>query len=400
MIKSWIRSCLWKLFRRDCLVLNPAWAVVQRNDHYTLIGTSPSAGTRFLAVRYNYHTGRAWNLRYALRGAGAGSLRYQLGAPRKGDFCEVTLPVQLPCEWTVEWDGKSLMANGHPLPLIPGKVIPRDTPWLVGRFEFKDADGELWTRRTGHRVQSGPGEDADYFTGLVYDNYEAQAALFPRQILDLLRRYRPLTGRLLDVGCATGLLVEEAGRAGLEADGIDVSAWAVERANARAPGRCRVLNLDEVTVAEIPRRYDFITLHSVIEHLADPARALALLFQMSRPGGLVYVQTLNADSLMHRLLGQDWGGYTDYTHQSPWLTADWLDEQSRQAGFEVLHLKRYGIWNDNGSDDVWKSFTSLLQLQPGATVLEDQFGDFVELVLRRPGEPGAEESREAGHDRP
>ena len=386
MIKSWLRHALWKLCGRDCLVLHPDWTVVQRNENYTLIGTSPAPAARHLPIRYNYHTPARWELRYFLRGNLSGALRYQLGVPGKGMFCEINLPVTLPMEWTVELNGPHLIANGQPLALLPGKTIPRDAPWLIGSFALVTETEGTWSRRTGHRIQVGAGDDAGYFSGQVYENYERQAAGFPRQILESLRRYRPLAGRLLDVGCATGLLVEEALREGLDAEGIDVSSWAVERANARVPGRCRVLNLDQAGAADFPAPYDFIALHSVIEHLADPGHALDLLFRLARPGGLVYVQTLNSDSLMHRILGKDWSGYTDYTHQSPWITADWLEQNARRAGFEIAHLRRYGVWNDNAFDDVWKSFSALIQIHPGGVLLEDQFGDFVELILRRPGQ--------------
>ena len=384
MIKSWLRQVLWKLCGRDYLVLHPDWSVVQRNEDYTLIGTSPAAASRHLPVRYNYHTPARWELRYFLRGNLSGTLRYQLGVPGKGMFCEINLPSTLPMEWTVELNGPHLVANGQPLALLPGKTIPRDTPWLIGSFALVTETEGTWSRRTGHRIQGRAGDDAGYFSGQVYENYERQAAGFPRQILESLCRYRPLVGRLLDVGCATGLLVEEALRAGLDAEGIDVSPWAVERANARVPGRCRVLNLDQAGAADFPAPYDFVALHSVIEHLVDPERALDLLFRLVRPGGLVYVQTLNSDSLMHRILGKDWSGYTDYTHQSPWITADWLEQNARRAGFEIMHLKRYGVWNDNAFDDVWKSFSALIQIHPGGVLLEDQLGDFVELILRRP----------------
>ena len=386
MIKTWLRHILWKLCGRDYLVLHPGWAVVQRHPDYTLIGTNPAASARRLPVLYNYHTANPWQLRYFLRSDLSGTLRYQLGVPGKGVFCEITLPAKLPMEWTVELNGPNLIANGQPLALLPGKTIPRDTPWLVGSFTFTTETEGIWSRRTGHRVQGGSGDDADYFTGRVYENYESQAASFPKQILESLRRYRPLSGRLLDVGCATGLLVEEALRAGLDVEGIDVSSWAVERANARVPGRCRVLDLDQASAADFTATYDFVALHSVIEHLADPGRALGLLFQLVRPGGLVYIQTLNADSLMHRMLEKDWSGYTDYTHKSPWLSADWLDRNAREAGFEIMHLRRYGVWNDNGFDDVWKAFAALIQIHPAGVLLEDQWGDFVELILRRPGE--------------
>ena len=50
MIKTWLRHILWKLCRRDYLVLRPGWSVVQRHPDYTLIGTNPAASARRLPV--------------------------------------------------------------------------------------------------------------------------------------------------------------------------------------------------------------------------------------------------------------------------------------------------------------------------------------------------------------
>jgi len=384
-MKRCLRWLLWKLCRRDFLVLHPDWEVVTRNAGYSLIGKNPTSGRRVLSMRYNYHTPKSWRLEYHIRGHASGSMRYTLGVPGKGPFCEVKTQVQLPLDWTVELDEPGLLFNGQHFSIMPGKTVPRDTSWLVGKFEFQSNEEAVMTRGTGHRVRTDDGEsDGDYFNGSVYENYESQAGIFPKEILETIQQHHPLRGKLLDVGCATGLLVQEALAGGIEPEGIDVSPWAVERANVRTGGRCRILNLDEAKPSDFSAQYDIITLHSVIEHLADPAQALSLLFQITRPGGVVYIQTLNADSLMHKLLDSDWSGYTDYTHKSPWLTADWLAETSRRTGFEILSLKRYGVWNDNAHDEVWRSLASLIQIHPASAVLEDQFGDFVELILRRP----------------
>jgi 2-polyprenyl-3-methyl-5-hydroxy-6-metoxy-1,4-benzoquinol methylase len=385
-LKSLFRRLLWKLCRRDYLVLNPDWAALQRQEGYAVLGSALAARERLLPMSYNYHTGQPWRLEYHLRGNGPGTLCYALSAPGKGAFAEARFPTKLPFTWTVQLEAQgALLGNGQPLSIVPGRMIPKDTLWLVGHFEFQsDAQG-TFRRRAGHRVKlSARATTEDYFTGAIYEDYEQQPGIFPQQILERVGLHHPLRGKLLDVGCATGLLVQEALAQGLDAEGIDVSAWAVEKANARTGGRCRVLDLDSAEATDFPHPYDIITLHSVIEHLVDPARALRLLFEITQPGGVVYLQTLNADSLMHRLLEKNWAGYTDYTHQSPWLTADGLEAMAREIGFELLHLKRYGVWNDNGLDEAWKSFAALIQLQPAGALLEDQFGDFVEMILRAP----------------
>jgi len=364
-------------------VLNPHWSVIQRLPDYTLLGPNPAALGQWLPVAYNQHTTPDWHLEYRLRGHLPGSLRFQLSAPGKEPFCTCTRAVRLPVTWIVRRTGDQLTLNQEPWPLVPGRTLPRDTAWLMGQFEFHSHPGTVLRRRTGHRVRlAAAADDPAYFAGGVYENYERQAATFPKQILASLARHRPLQGRLLDIGCATGLLVDQARAAGLDAQGIDLSSWAVAQANQRTGGRCRVLDLDQATPADFQGHYDFVTLHSVLEHLADPARALHLLRQITRPSGLVYIQTLNADSLMHRLLLQDWCGYTDYTHRSPWITADWLADTAPTTGFEILQLNRYSVWNENVHDDAWRAFAALIQIHPAGLLLQDQFGDFVELFLQ------------------
>jgi SAM-dependent methyltransferase len=234
-----------------------------------------------------------------------------------------------------------------------------------------------------HQDQAGT-IDQNYFNGDVYQNYEMSSGMFPSQILERIADYRALEGRLLDVGCATGQLVEHACQQKLDAEGVDVSAWAVARAQERNGNRCRVLNLDGATKADFAAPYDIVVLHSVLEHLAEPARALRLLFEITRPGAIVYIQTLNADSLLHLLQKESWSGYSDYTHLSPWITRDWLGDEATRAGFEVRQLKCYGVWNDNRLDPAWRSFGALLQTAPTNVLLEEQFGDFTEAILQRP----------------
>ena len=378
-----IKKVLQKVSKRDYIILNPDWYSLG-GEGYNLI-TTGRVNKQFLPIRYSYHTPPEWKLTYDLRGHQSGLLSYSLSAPEKEAFCKVEMEVQLPFTWTIKLEDGELTGNDRSLPLIPGQLIPKETPWLVGEFEFRSAANERLHRRTGHRVKLEAGvADAHYFNGLVYDSYAEDAVWFPGEVLDTIQRFHPLKGTFLDIGCAMGLLVEAAQKRGLDADGIDYSSWAVEQANARTRGCCRVLDLDKAGSVNFSTSYDIITMHSVIEHLGDPQHALQLLFEISRPGGVVYIQTLNADSLMHKIMGPDWCGYTDYTHRSPWITADWLAIEAKKVGFEVEYLRRYYVWNDNAYDDVWRSFSSFAEIYPANVILEDQFGDAIEVILRRP----------------
>jgi SAM-dependent methyltransferase len=380
-MRRFFRSLLWRLIRRDFIALKPDWQVITRGRDFGLVGDGAFVARRYLPVAYPYHIDADWRIEYRIRGAGTGCFVYSLGLPNEEAFCTTRLQVNLPFTWLVQRRDRELIANGTPRATKP---FPKDAAWLYGVLEFVAESGELFTRNTTHRVRCNAGREAGYFHGGAYRDYEDEPGISPDGILDDIARHCPLFGRFLDVGCATGLLVEAAQKRGLEAEGVDFSSWAVEKANIRTGGSCVVMDMDSAEPSQFRAPYDIIVMHSVIEHLAEPERALRLLFNLLKPGGAVYIQTLNADSLMHRLLQLDWSGYSDYTHRSPWITAAWLEETVGRIGYKVLSLRRYGVWNDNMHDEVWRAFAELIQIRPASTLLEQEFGDVVEIILRRP----------------
>jgi glycosyltransferase involved in cell wall biosynthesis/2-polyprenyl-3-methyl-5-hydroxy-6-metoxy-1,4-benzoquinol methylase len=82
-------------------------------------------------------------------------------------------------------------------------------------------------------------------------------------------------GTVLDVGCATGILVESLRNLDVDARGIDVSAWAI----AQVPEELREFYRVATVTEEIEGNYDLITCFEVVEHLPAfvAARAIANL---------------------------------------------------------------------------------------------------------------------------
>ncbi|MBF5042716.1 class I SAM-dependent methyltransferase [Aggregicoccus sp. 17bor-14] len=112
--------------------------------------------------------------------------------------------------------------------------------------------------------------------------------------------------RLLDVGAYCGYFVDVAREAGYAAEGLELSRWAAEQA------RSLGLTVHGETLAQRAARggsYDVLTLWDVVEHFADPREELRQAFRLVRPGGRIFLSTIDAGSLVARLLGAHW----------PWL---------------------------------------------------------------------------------
>ncbi|HEX6548418.1 MAG TPA: class I SAM-dependent methyltransferase [Candidatus Dormibacteraeota bacterium] len=95
-------------------------------------------------------------------------------------------------------------------------------------------------------------------------------------------------GKLVDVGCAYGLLVAYARDQGWDAIGVEPSRWAAEE------GRRRfgvTIHQCELTSAPIPAgSVDVVHANHVLEHLLEPAPAVRAAARLLRPGGWLVVE--------------------------------------------------------------------------------------------------------------
>ena len=147
------------------------------------------------------------------------------------------------------------------------------------------------------------------------------------------------TGRWLDIGYGEGGLLSAAQRRGWACYGTEQSS------DALAFGRSRGWTVTEQASGDDRfgvEDFDIVTLVEVIEHLADPIRALSQAVRWLRPGGLLYLTTPNANSLNRLLLGQQWSIFCPPEHLTIWTRVG-LVEALGGVGMTRIRLRTQGL---------------------------------------------------------
>jgi Methylase involved in ubiquinone/menaquinone biosynthesis len=101
----------------------------------------------------------------------------------------------------------------------------------------------------------------------------------------------PKGGRLLDIGCGTGLFVGKYLQNGGSAVGIDISRNMIEKARVRCPGSPFILGTGE-GLPFCDDSFDAVSSLLVFTYLKDPEAMLSEACRVLKPGGSISVCTL------------------------------------------------------------------------------------------------------------
>jgi len=153
--------------------------------------------------------------------------------------------------------------------------------------------------------------DEAYFTRqgiMTAESDEQMAAKIAGQSsrVRFVQKFKP-SGRLLDVGCASGHFLARAREAGYEVRGLEVSDWAVSE------GRKR-LGLDIVhgtieTAGFAGSAFDAVTMWHVLEHFDDPVASLRKVRDWLESHGVLVLECPNSGSFDAAKYGSEWAGW-------------------------------------------------------------------------------------------
>ncbi|WP_417474145.1 bifunctional 2-polyprenyl-6-hydroxyphenol methylase/3-demethylubiquinol 3-O-methyltransferase UbiG [Luteimonas mephitis] len=163
--------------------------------------------------------------------------------------------------------------------------------------------------------------------------------------------------KVLDVGCGGGLLSEALARAGADVTAIDLAADLIKVA--KLHGLESGVKVDyrvqpvETLAAEQPGAFDAVTCMEMLEHVPDPGAILSACASLLKPGGRLFVSTLNRTAAafalaivgaeyVARLLPRGTHQYRDFIRPSE--LGAWLRESGLQL--EDVSGLVYEPWRD------------------------------------------------------
>jgi len=150
-------------------------------------------------------------------------------------------------------------------------------------------------------------------SGSRADSAARQRAAFAADLLDRGRS-------LLDIGCGQGLFLAELAAQGLDATGLEPSPAAAARARARG------LSVIAGELGCDPgRRFDAVSMISVLEHLWDPAEGLRQALRLLHPGGMLMIEVPDALQPVPALT--DFFSFEHLSHFTPATLARLLQAQ-------------------------------------------------------------------------
>lgn len=125
--------------------------------------------------------------------------------------------------------------------------------------------------------------------------------LNPARLNYIAERVALKGARVLDVGCGGGILSEALARAGAQVTGIDLAPRVLEVARLHLHESQLKVDYREIAVealaTEMPAAFDAVACMEMLEHVPDPGSVAAACAALLKPGGRLFLSTLNRTPL-------------------------------------------------------------------------------------------------------
>ncbi len=142
--------------------------------------------------------------------------------------------------------------------------------------------------------------------------------------------------KILDIGCGSGLFLEEAKREGFDIQGVDFSKDALE-AKKRLKDDVFIGDFLEVDFSE--NSYDIITLFYVFEHLLSPREIFKKINKILKKEGIVIFSTPIIDGFGAKVFKEKWVGINEMPRHTFIPSYKSILDFLNDTGFTLIHVE-------------------------------------------------------------
>ncbi|MBI2596284.1 class I SAM-dependent methyltransferase [Candidatus Daviesbacteria bacterium] len=170
----------------------------------------------------------------------------------------------------------------------------------------------------------------------VKDNVRKMKKKTFASYLKLVENLTTLNGKkLLDIGCATGFLLELAKEKGCDCYGTEISTFAAKEAEKKFPGKIYCGDFEKMPYKKTG--FDIITMADVIEHLPNPISILQKVKKILKPNGYLIIVTPNIASFWAKILGKRWTNFKE--EHIYYFSPKSLKILSQKSNLQIIHEK-------------------------------------------------------------
>ncbi|OKL40820.1 class I SAM-dependent methyltransferase [Pontibacter flavimaris] len=140
--------------------------------------------------------------------------------------------------------------------------------------------------------------------GIINRAYHVVRSITTKQKVELINKYAPVKGSILDYGCGTGVFLSACKKDGWEIRGIEPNSKARKKATVQT-GEIIAETLEDIE----GEKYEVITLWHVLEHIHALNETMEQLLEHLQEDGTLIIAVPNADSHDAQEYKENWAAY-------------------------------------------------------------------------------------------
>ena len=153
------------------------------------------------------------------------------------------------------------------------------------------------------------------------------------ELLRPVKHVKP--GRLLDVGCGMGFMLNRFHEQGWDTYGVDVSTYATEYARNHLGLKVFTGTVNELNLPE--GYFDMVTMVLTIEHIPSPKSVLESVHHLMKPGAILIVNTHDIGGLWPRIVKSKWR-HLNVPEHLYFFTKNTLKRLLENTGFHTFRV--------------------------------------------------------------